>query len=85
MFATDKGSLYLSTIRDCFDGMLVGYQTSIRPTMDLAEHTLLQACEKHYPRADGSLALHSDRGVHYRGRAWLGLTAKHNIARFMSK
>lgn len=53
--------------------------------MDLAEHTLLQALDKHHPRTNGSLVLHSDRGVRYRGRAWLGLTAKHNIVRSMSK
>ena len=53
--------------------------------MELAKQTLIQALQTHKPRTDGSLVLHSDRGVHYRGRAWLGVTAKHNITRSMSK
>lgn len=85
VFATNKGRLYLSAIIDCFDGMVVGYKTGTHPTMELAEQTLIQALQTHKPRTDGSLVLHSDRGVHYRGRAWLGLTAKHNITRSMSK
>lgn len=68
MLVIDEGSLCLSIIRGCFDGTLVGYQTSIRLTMDPVEHTLLQVCEKHYPHVDGSLVLYSDRGVHYRSR-----------------
>lgn len=60
VFATNKGRLYLSVIIDCFDGMVVGYKTGTHPTMELAEHTLLQAIHDYQPGADGSLIVHSD-------------------------
>lgn len=85
VFAAREGRVYLSAIIDCYDGKVVAAKTSTHPTMELAESTLEQAIESEHPSADGSLIIHSDRGVHYRGRSWHGLTVRHGIVRSMSK
>ncbi|MHC9574185.1 transposase, partial [Corynebacterium diphtheriae] len=53
--------------------------------MELAESTLQAAIDAEGLPPDGSLVIHSDRGVHYRGRSWHSLTAKYGIVRSMSK
>lgn len=85
VFAAHDGRVYLSAIIDCFDGKVVAAKTSVHPTMELAQETLLAAIEAEQPKADGSLVLHSDRGAHYRGSTWRSLTAKYGIVSSMSK
>ena len=85
VFATGQGRVYLSAIVDCFDGKVVAATTGVNPTMDLAARSLEEAVESERPCADGSLVIHSDRGAHYRGRSWHGLTQKYGIVRSMSK
>ena len=79
VFAAHDSRVYLSAIIDCFDGKVVAAKTSVHPTMELAQETLLAAIEAEQPEADGSLVLHSDRGAHYRGSTWRSLTAKYGI------
>lgn len=85
VFAAHDSRVYLSAIIDCFDGKVVAAKTSVHPTMELAQETLLAAIEAEQPEADGSLVLHSDRGAHYRGSTWRSLTAKYGIVSSMSK
>lgn len=85
VFAANNGRLYLSAIIDCYDGMVVGYRTSRHPTMELVEDSLKDAIHSQGITARSRLVLHSDRGAHYRGRSWLGLTNQLNITRSMSR
>lgn len=85
VFAANNGRLYLSAFIDCYDGMVVGYRTSRHPTMELAEVSLREAIQSQNITANSGLIIHSDRGSHYRGRSWLGLTNQLGITRSMSR
>lgn len=82
-FGLPFGKVYLSPIIDCFDGMVVSWQVSSRPTGKLASDMLEEAVSK-LPE-DHSLICHSDRGVHYRTHDWIDLCEKYGITRSMSK
>lgn len=84
-FAASDGKVYLSAIVDCFDGMIVGWETGRHPTMALAENSLKSALTTHIPDDGVGLVLHSDRGVHYRSNSWISMTRAAGITRSMSK
>lgn len=59
-----KGTkVYLSPILDLFNGEIISYSVSTRPTYNLIEEMLQQAIEK--KKTQESLILHSDQGWHY--------------------
>lgn len=82
-FGLPFGKVYLSPIIDCFDGMVVSWRTSNRPTGKLASDMLEEAASK-LPEGH-SVVCHSDRGIHYRTHDWIDLCEQHGIARSMSK
>lgn len=68
-FAIPAGKVYLSSILDCFDGMLPGWTIGTSPDANLVNSMLEQAVfglrEEEHP------LVHSDRGCHYRWSGWI--------------
>ena len=58
------GKVYLSPIIDCFDGLVVTWETSYNPNADLTNGMLSEALST--LKAGQKPILHTDRGVHYR-------------------
>lgn len=80
---TGQGTLYLSVIKDLFDGFIVAYQTSPSNSIDLVMKTLSQALSQH-PVSAG-MALHSDQGFQYSSQSYFLLTRHHHIQPSMSR
>lgn len=78
---TAQGVLYLSVIKDLFDGFIVAYKTGIRNDNQLVLSTLKLA-EKEV--ADG-LILHSDQGFQYASTAYCCLSQEYGIHPSMSR
>lgn len=93
-FAAGDGKIYLSPIIDCFDGKVVSWSTSPRPTKEMTQYMLTKAIlSLPAARADAlssgtsgqDLVLHNDRGGHYRAPEWIQTTANAGITRSMSR
>lgn len=78
---TGQGILYLSIIKDLYDGFIVAYKTSERNDNQLVLQTLKQAKRQ---AADG-LILHSDQGFQYGSTAYLSLNKEYGISPSMSR
>ena len=63
-FAIPAGKVYLSSIVDCFDGMLPAWTISTAPNAALVNEMLDKAIAT-LSKEEYSL-IHSDRGCHYR-------------------
>lgn len=61
---THQGILYLSAIKDLYDGFIVGYRFGAEQTTNLVTMTIREALRKE--KAAGGLALHSDQGFQVR-------------------
>lgn len=75
--------VYLSPVIDCYDGRPVAWAVGTRPDGALADRSLEAACETLAPGEEPSV--HSDRGVHYRTRSWIGICSARRLARSMSR
>ena len=64
-FATSKGKLYLSVIRDCYNDEIIAYKIGNKPTAALANDTLSEAIKRLKPSGIKPV-IHSYRGCHYR-------------------
>lgn len=80
---TRQGTLYLSAIKDLYDGFIVAHQTSQNNSPDLVVATLRQAVRSQVI-ADG-LALHSDQGSAYCSHAYFDFTRSNGISPSMSR
>lgn len=80
---TRQGILYLSVIKDLYDGFIVSHQTSPNNSVELVTATLRQAC--HRQRIANGLALHSDQGNQYRSHEYFLLTQEQLISASMSR
>ena len=80
---TGQGTLYLSVIKDLFDGFIVAYQTSTSNSVELVLNTLSQALSR--PGIPAGLALHSDQGHQYGSQSYFLLTRRHQIQPSMSR
>ncbi len=78
---TKQGILYLSVIKDLYDGFIVAYKTARRNDNYLVLQTLRQAQKE---AADG-LVLHSDQGFQYASTAYRNLTQQYDITPSMSR
>ncbi len=83
-FATAKGKLYLSVIRDCFNDEIIAYKIGNRPAAELANNTLSEAIGR-LGGTDIKPIIHSDRGCHYRWPGWIQLASGRVLVRSMSK
>ena len=83
-FATSKGKIYLSVIRDCYNDEIISYKIGNKPTAALANDTLSEAIKS---LGDSGLKpiIHSDRGCHYRWPGWIQITEDNGLVRSMSK
>ena len=82
-FAIPAGKVYLSSIVDCFDGMLPAWAISTAPNAALVNEMLDKAIatlsKKEYP------LIPSDRGCHYRWPGWIECMNRAGLKRSMSK
>ena len=77
------GKACLSPIVDCFDGMPPGRAISTSPDAEMANSSLLGACE--WLREGDRTAAHSDRGSHYRWPGRVGICEADGLAGSMSR
>jgi len=80
---TGQGTMYLSVIKDLYDGFIVAYHTSTQNALALVTTTLNYALQ-HETIMPG-LTLHSDQGGQYRSHAYFALTQGGNISASMSR
>jgi putative transposase len=75
--------LYLSPVMDLYNGEIIAYQTSRRPTFDLVNGMLTKALGR-LGRRDRPL-LHSDQGWQYQMPAYRRMLDKHAVTQSMSR
>ena len=69
-FPSGESNLYLSVIKDLYDGMVVSWKTQAQPTANLVVSTLEWAVDKS-PQPEGiATTLHSDHGSKYTSHAY---------------
>ncbi|MEG0191504.1 MAG: IS3 family transposase [Lachnospiraceae bacterium] len=82
-FSIPAGKIYLSTLVDCFDGLISKWKTSVSPNA-LLVNTMLD--EYHHSLTKNETPLiHSDRGCHYRWPGWIERMENYGFIRSMSK
>lgn len=82
-FRIKAGKVYLSPIIDCFDGMPLSWSISTSPNAEMANMSLLGACE--WLREGDHPIIHSDRGCHYRWPGWIEICDENGLVRSMSR
>ena len=80
---TDQGVLYLSAVKDLFDGFIVGFKMGTEQSINLVTITVREAIKKE--RAAGGLLLHSDQGFQYTSHAYFRLSQDYDITPSMSR
>jgi putative transposase len=80
---TDQGTVYLSVIKDLYDGFIVSYQTSSQNSVALVTTTLRLALQQHPLHAE--LSLHSDQGSAYCSHNYFVAAQQANITPSMSR
>lgn len=80
---TKQGVLYLSVIKDLYDGFIVHHETGTDQSIGLVTNTIKNALRKETV-ADG-MALHSDQGFQYTSTAYFNLTQEYGITPSMSR
>lgn len=81
---TQQGWVYLSTIKDLFDGFIVSHLVGRDNSLALVLNTLKQAKQKE--KVTDGLILHSDQGHQYTSQAYQDvLTQEYNITPSMSR
>jgi transposase InsO family protein len=78
---TPQGKLYLSVIRDIYDGFVVAYKYSTYQTINLVINTIKEALK--YVKNNKTI-LHSDRGGQYRSAVYYNCIKEHGITGSMS-
>ena len=82
-FRIPAGKVYLSPIVDCFDGMPLSWSISTSPDAEMANSSLIGACE--WLGEGDHPKIHSDRGCHYRWPGWIGICEDNGLVRSMSR
>lgn len=82
-FSIPAGKVYLSAMRDCFDGFIVAATMSQSPDAELANTMLEQALDQ-LPGDAPKPVVHSDRGGHYRWKEWIRICTQQGVIRSMS-
>ena len=81
--ATGEGKLYLCVIKDLYDGAMVAWKTSPRPTAEWVTATVESALMKR-PESRGAI-LHSDHGSQYTSNAYRQCLQRHGLQISMGK
>ena len=82
-FQIPAGKAYLSPMIDCFDGMVVSWAIGTSPDSELV-NAMLDTAIAALPEGEHPI-VHSDRGSHYRGSAWISRIDRACLSRSMSK
>ena len=82
-FRIPAGKVYLSPVVDCFDGMPLSWSISTSPDAEMANSSLLGACE--WLGENDHPKIHSDRGCHYRWPGWIKICNENGLVRSMSR
>ena len=82
-FRIPAGTVYLSPVIDCFDGMVVSWTAGTSPSAGLVNEMLDLATET--LKRDERPVIHSDRGCHYRWPGWIERVESAGLKRSMSK
>ncbi len=83
-FQIPAGKVYLSSMIDCFDGMVVSWTIGTSPDAELV-NTMLDAAIETVAEVTDRPVVHSDRGGHYRWPGWLSRMSDANLTRSMSR
>ena len=81
---TGQGVLYLSVIRDLFDGSVVAHKTGTTQTVNLVLDTIRLAMQRE-KKVAAELQLHSDQGSQYTSQAYFDMTKEYGITPSMSR
>lgn len=82
---TNHEKLYLSPIMDLYNGEVIAYGVSKKPTLDLVLHPLDQAITIIQQEAEYRTTLHSDQGWHYQHKKWVKTLQKNKVFQSMSR
>ena len=82
---TDDEKLYLSPMMDLYNGEVIGFSMSKRPTMDFVLDSLKQALPVIEERAEYRTTIHSDQGWHYQHNKWVKTLKQNKIFQSMSR
>ena len=82
-FRIPAGKAYLSPVIDCFDGMPLSWSISTSPDAEMANSSLLGACE--WLGEGDHPVIHNDRGGHYRWPGWIRICEENGLVRSMSR
>lgn len=82
---TGNEKLYLSPILDLYNGEVISYGISNKPTLDFAVKPLNQAIEIIKSKAKYRTTIHSDQGWHYQHIKWVKTLNKSRIFQSMSR
>lgn len=81
----DSMKLYLNPIFDLYNGEVISFGMSHRPTLDIALDPLYEALEVIEKDAKYRTTIHSDQGWHYQHNSWVKTLKKHKIFQSMSR
>lgn len=82
-FKVGEDKLYFSPIKDLFNGEIVAYEMSSRPTLDLVKNMLAKALGTLEPGQQPTL--HSDQGWHYQMPSYRKMLSDRNLVQSMSR
>lgn len=80
----DGVKLYVNPIMDMFNGEILSYGISMRPTLELALKPLDEALEI-VKDSEYRTTIHSDQGWHYQHKSWIKKLKKHKVFQSMSR
>lgn len=82
---TSNEKLYFSPVLDLYNGEIISFGISNRPTLDFALQPLHQAIEIIKREAEFRTTIHSDQGWHYQHKKWVKTLEKNRIFQSMSR
>ena len=82
-FITEKGKLYLATVKDIFHKEIVGWALATHMRAELCTEALQNAVRLHRPPK--GLLHHSDQGSQYCSKEYIEELEKHGMVRSMSR
>jgi putative transposase len=81
----DDQKLYLSPIMDLYNGEIISFGISKRPTLDFVLEPLNKALDIIKDEAEYRTTIHSDQGWHYQHNTWVKTLKKNKIFQSMSR
>ena len=82
---TGDQKLYLSPIMDLYNGEIISFGISNRPTLDFVLEPLNEALKTIENEAEYRTTIHSDQGWHYQHNTWVKTLKKNKIFQSMSR